>query len=88
MDVSTAQLYDLLIEKGFEKTRVREALSEIATRDEVEEIAAVGFDRVRANIRADLAELETRVVTKILFWMFGQFIATVGTLAALHAMFA
>ena len=36
MDVSTAQLYDLLIEKGFEKARVREALSEIATTSELD----------------------------------------------------
>ena len=81
MDVTTAQLYDLLVEKGFEKKRVREALSEIATQDEVEELAAAGFARVRSDIRADMAEQETRIVTKLLVWIVGlsvaQIIATV-----------
>ena len=83
MDVTTAQLYDLLVEKGFEKSRVREALSEIATREEVEEIAASGFARIRADIRADMAEQETRIVTKLLVWIVGlsvaQILATIAT---------
>lgn len=82
MDVTTAQLYDLLTEKGFDKKRVREALSEIATQDEVEEIAAAGFARVRADLRADMAEQETRIVTKLLIWIVGlavaQILATIG----------
>jgi hypothetical protein len=36
MDITTAQLYDLLVEKGFEKSRVRAALSEIVTNNEME----------------------------------------------------
>jgi SOS response regulatory protein OraA/RecX len=66
MNVTTAQLYDLLIEKGFEKDRVREALSQIASREEVEKIAATGFDRVRAEFRNDLRELEMRMYRAML----------------------
>lgn len=37
MNVATAQLYDVLIEKGFDKARVREALSEIVTTQEMDD---------------------------------------------------
>ena len=87
MDVTTAQLYDLLVEKGFEKSRVREALSEIATHDEVDEIAAIGFERVRAELRADLATTKASLVMWMAGMFIGQFVATVGTLASLYAMF-
>ncbi len=87
MDVTTAQLYDLLIEKGFEKSRVRDALSEIATRDEVEEVAASGFDRVRAELRADLANTKPSLVMWMAGMFIGQFLATIGTLASLYGMF-
>ena len=66
MNVTTAQLYDLLIEKGFEKDRVREALSQIASKEEVEKNAATGFDRVRAEFRNDLRELEMRMYRAML----------------------
>lgn len=66
MDVTTAQLYDLLVEKGFEKSRVREALSEIASKDEVGEIAATGFDRVRADFRNELTKHELKLYRAML----------------------
>lgn len=37
MDVSTAKLYDVLIEKGFEKAKVQEALAEVVTHKELTE---------------------------------------------------
>lgn len=90
MDMTTAQLYDLLVEKGFEKTRVREALSEISTKDEVEELAAAGFDWVRTEIRADMAQFETRMVSKLLTWIVGlsiaNLLATVGVVISLFAL--
>lgn len=66
MNVTTTQLYDLLVEQGFEKARVREALSQIASKEEVEEIAATGFESVRGELRSDIRELEMRMYRAML----------------------
>jgi len=62
MDVTTAQLYDLLVEKGFEKDRVREALSGVATLKEVETKLASVDERIDANF----AKFETRMYRALL----------------------
>ncbi len=62
MDVTTAQLYDLLVEKGFEKSRVREALSEIATTMELD--AQLGSLEERIDTRFSV--FETRIYRAML----------------------
>ena len=83
MDTTTAQLYDILVEKGFDKQRVREALSEIVSRDEMSGYVDQGFDRVRAEIRADLSEIKADVFKAMLV----QTGAIIAILAALYGMF-
>jgi|GEM_PF-3414529 len=80
MDVTTAQLYDVLVEKGFDKSRVREALSEIATTKEVD--ARLGsleerIDRRFSDLRAEIYRA-----------MMVQTGATVAILSALYSMFS
>jgi len=83
MDTTTAQLYDILVEKGFDKSRVREALSEVVSRDEMSTYVDQGFDRVRAELRADLSEIKADVYKAMLL----QTGAIVAILAALYGMF-
>jgi len=78
MDTTTAQLYDILVEKGFDKTRVREALSEVVSRDEMSSYVDQGFDRVRAELKVELKGAENRLI----MWMVGLQIAMAGLLVA------
>lgn len=57
MDLTTAQLYDLLVEKGFDKAQVRDALAEVASTKEVNarvESLEERIDRRFAESRAEL----------------------------------
>lgn len=63
MDVTTAQLYDLLVEKGFEKNRVREALAGIATIKEVDS----QLQGLEGRIDSRLNQLESRLFRAMLF---------------------
>lgn len=62
MDVTTAQLYDLLVEKGFEKSRVREALAGIATIKEVE----AKLESLEERIDARFTQLESKIYRAML----------------------
>ena len=79
MDTTTAQLYDILVEKGFDKTRVREALSEVVTTKELD----VRLESLEGRIdhRFDAFEL------KIYRAMLIQTGAIVAILAALYGIF-
>lgn len=83
MDTTTAQLYDILVEKGFDKTRVREALSEVVSRDEMSTFVDHGFDRVRAEFRADMSDMRADIYKAMLV----QTGAIVAILAALYGIF-
>jgi ABC-type transport system substrate-binding protein len=78
MDVTTAQLYDVLVEKGFDKSRVREALSEIVSKKEMNAHIERGFDRVRAELKIDMRATENRLI----MWVIGVQIAGTGLLLA------
>lgn len=62
MDVTTAQLYDLLVEKGFEKNSVREALAGIATIKEVD----TKLHGLEERLDGRLNQLETRLIRAML----------------------
>lgn len=59
MDTTTAQLYDLLVEKGFEKARVREALSEVVAIKELD----TRFDAQEDRIERGFAEIKTEIMS-------------------------
>ena len=69
---------------------VREGLNERAAKAIIQTITQAQLETEPAT-KSDLSELETRVVTRIVMWgaglVVGQFVATVGTFAALYAMF-
>ena len=80
MDTTTAQLYDILVEKGFDKTRVREALSEVVSRDEMSTHVDQGFDRVRAELKTEIMSLRSEMYRALLIHGFVT-VATVLTAA-------
>ena len=83
MDTATAQLYDILVEKGFDKARVREALSEVVSRDEMSTYVDLGFDRVRAKLRTEISELRAELYRALLIHGFIITGAVVGTAVVL-----
>ena len=83
MDTATAQLYDILVEKGFDKARVREALSEVVSRDEMSTYVDLGFDRVRAELRTEISELRAELYRALLIHGFIITGAVVGTAVVL-----
>ncbi len=74
MATSAIKLYDLLIDKGIERTEAREAVDEIFTKEEA---------RMTFASREDMERL-FRVQTMWIAGLFiGQFVATVGALVAI-----
>ena len=90
MDTTTAQLYDILVEKGFDKTRVREALSEVVTAKELDtkfEIHEDRLDRGFAEIRTEISELRAELYRALLIHGFVITAAVVGTAVVLANLF-
>ena len=50
MDTRTAQIYDLLVDKGFDRDKVKEALPELVTKDELDVRIERGFDKMRVEM--------------------------------------
>lgn len=75
MDTTTAHLYDVLVEKGFDKARVREALSEVVTKKELNveiESLDIRLERRFATFEAKMYRamlIQTGAIAVIVFGM-------------------
>jgi len=72
--------YDILVEKGFDKARVREALSEVVTKKELDtkfESFEDHMDRRFAEFRADMYKamlIQTGAIIAIQSALYGMFV--------------
>ena len=79
----TYKAVETLVHDAGLSERAAKAIVQTITQAEVKDAPAT---------KSDLAEMETRLFTRIVMWVvglaIGQFVATVGTLAAIYSMFA
>jgi len=72
--------------KVIERLKIEAGFSEAAARVIVETIQGAKLKDEPAT-KLDLAELETRITTRFAMAFIGQYVAIIGTLTALYAMF-